>query len=115
MKQIKLNTRNVAILSFFLLLLLGSCSSSNDSMGTDSPENPKPSDVKLMDKSKIVDYGKYYCPAKWNKGSVLDNYKMQIYLLYQTDWLAIGSGYDDKIGALWVNPSTCKLVSQCLG
>ncbi len=28
---------------------------------------------------------------------------MQIYLLYQTDWLAAGSGYDDKIGALWVN------------
>ena len=35
--------------------------------------------------------------------SVLDNHKMQIYLLYQTEWLATGSGYDDKIGALWVN------------
>ena len=146
-----------------------------------------------MDKSKIVDYNQYYCPAKWNEGfekgpdymlssdarwswwrmkqsehffvfwepgfgdnpnaesipealrvdiddllqkaeqfyktnveklgmatvgqgkSVLDNHKMQIYLLYQTEWLATGSGYDDKIGALWVNPSTCKLVSQCLG
>ena len=47
--------------------------------------------------------------------SVLDNHKMQIYLLYQTDWLATGSGYDDKIGALWVNPSTCKPVGSTIG
>lgn len=47
--------------------------------------------------------------------SVLDNYKMQIYLLYQTKWLATGSGYDDKIGALWVNPSTCKPVGSTIG
>ena len=46
--------------------------------------------------------------------SNLDNYKMQIYLLYQTEWLATGSGYDDKIGALWVNPSTCKPVGQTI-
>ena len=68
MKQIKLNTRNVAILSLFLLLLLSSCSSSNDSMGTDSPENPKPSEVKVMDKSQIANYDKYYCPGTWNEG-----------------------------------------------
>lgn len=47
--------------------------------------------------------------------SVLDNYKMQIYLLYQTEWLATGSGYDDMIGALWVNPSTCKPVGSTIG
>lgn len=47
--------------------------------------------------------------------SVLDNYKMQIYLLYQTEWLATGSGYDNKIGALWVNPSTCKPVGSTIG
>ncbi len=47
--------------------------------------------------------------------SVLDNYKMQIYLLYQTEWLATGSGYDDVIGALWVNPSTCKPVGSTIG
>ncbi len=46
--------------------------------------------------------------------SNLDNYKMQIYLLYQPEWLATGSGYDDKIGALWVNPSTCKPVGQTI-
>lgn len=40
--------------------------------------------------------------------SYLDKYKMEIYLLYQTEWLATGSGYDNTIGALWVNPSTCQ-------
>jgi hypothetical protein len=40
--------------------------------------------------------------------SQLDRYKLQIYLLYQKEWLATGAGYDDVIGALWVNPSTCQ-------
>ena len=47
--------------------------------------------------------------------SMLDNYKMQIYLIYQDEWLATGSGYDDKIGALWVNPSTCQPVGSTIG
>lgn len=47
--------------------------------------------------------------------SYLDKYKMQIYLLYQTEWLATGSGYDDTIGALWVNPSTCQPVGSTIG
>lgn len=46
--------------------------------------------------------------------SNLDKYKMQIYLFYQTDWLATGSGYDDVIGALWVNPGTCKPVGSTI-
>lgn len=46
--------------------------------------------------------------------SMLDNYKMQIYLIYQDEWLATGSGYDDKIGALWVNPSTCQPVGSTI-
>lgn len=47
--------------------------------------------------------------------SVLDNYKMEIYLLYQEEWLATGSGYDNMIGALWVNPSTCQPVGSTIG
>ncbi len=47
--------------------------------------------------------------------SALDKYKMQIYLLYQSEWLATGSGYDDIIGALWVNPSTCQPVGSTIG
>lgn len=50
-----------------------------------------------------------------NGRSQLDRYKMEIYLLYQTDWLATGSGYDDKVGALWVNPSTCQPVGSTIG
>ena len=53
--------------------------------------------------------------AETEKGkSNLDRYKMQIYLLYQEEWLATGAGYDDKIGALWVNPSTCKPVGSTI-
>ncbi len=46
--------------------------------------------------------------------SNLDKYKMQIYLLYQTEWAAYGGGYDDVIGGLWVNPSTCKPVGSVI-
>lgn len=46
--------------------------------------------------------------------SNLDKYKMQIYLIYQEEWLATGAGYDDIIGALWVNPSTCKPVGSTI-
>ena len=50
-----------------------------------------------------------------NGQSVLDKYKMQIYILYQSEWLATGSGYDNTIGALWVNPSTCQPVGSTIG
>lgn len=46
--------------------------------------------------------------------SYLDEYKMEIYLLYQEEWLATGSGYDNTIGALWVNPSTCQPVGSTI-
>ena len=42
--------------------------------------------------------------------SNLDKYKMQIYLFYQEEWMAFGAGYDDTIGALWVNPGTVQPV-----
>ena len=48
------------------------------------------------------------------KSSVLDDYKFEIYILYQSEWLATGSGYDNHIGALWVNPSTCKPVGSTI-
>lgn len=46
--------------------------------------------------------------------SYLDKYKMSIYLIYQTEWLATGSGNDEHIGTLWVNPSTCKPVGATI-
>lgn len=48
--------------------------------------------------------------------SVLDQYKMQIYILDPTPewWVATGSGYDDMIGALWVTPATCQPVGSTI-
>ena len=46
--------------------------------------------------------------------SYLDDYKMEIYILYQDEWLATGSGYDNVIGALWVNPATCHPVGSTI-
>lgn len=43
-----------------------------------------------------------------------NQYRMMIFLKYQTEWLATGSGYDDVIGALWVNPSTCQPVGSTI-
>lgn len=49
-----------------------------------------------------------------NGTSNLNKYKMMIFLYHQDEWLATGSGYDDKIGALWVSPSTCQPVSSVI-
>ncbi|MCR5180728.1 MAG: hypothetical protein K6C30_05880, partial [Bacteroidaceae bacterium] len=46
--------------------------------------------------------------------SRLDDYKMMIHLLYDTGWTAVGSGYDDMIGALWVTPSTSHPVGHTI-
>ena len=46
--------------------------------------------------------------------SQVDNYKMIIHLLYDEGWTAVGSGYDDKIGALWVTPQTCHPVGHTI-
>ena len=35
----------------------------------------------------------------------VNKYKLEIYVNDKSDWLATGSGYDDKIGALWCNVS----------
>lgn len=40
--------------------------------------------------------------------------KLQIYLLYTTEWVATGSGYDNRIGALWVSPATCQPVGSVI-
>ncbi|MCH7408992.1 DUF4859 domain-containing protein [Belliella sp. DSM 111904] len=46
--------------------------------------------------------------------SNLDKYKMMIFLYYEEGWMAYGAGYDDVIGALWVNPATCKPVGAVI-
>jgi hypothetical protein len=37
--------------------------------------------------------------------SVTDRYKLMIFLLYSTEWAAYGSGQDDLVGTLHVNPA----------
>lgn len=37
--------------------------------------------------------------------TTLDHYKGELFVLYQTNWLATGSGYDNKIQAFWCNPT----------
>ncbi|MCK9159538.1 MAG: DUF6055 domain-containing protein [Bacteroidaceae bacterium] len=53
---------------------------------------------------------KFVIPGQSNT----DKFRMMIFLKYQTEWLATGSGYDDVIGALWVNPSTCQPVGSTI-
>ena len=57
-----------------------------------------------VNKLKFVETGK----------SNTDKYRMMIFLKYQSEWLATGSGYDDVVGALWVNPSTCQPVGSTI-
>lgn len=44
----------------------------------------------------------------------VNGFKMQVYLLYQDDRVATGSGYDDAIGALWITPMTCQPVGSTI-
>lgn len=90
----------------------------------DNPNSSKvPSDMRVDIDDLLEKAEKFYNTnvntlqmVNLNDGkSPLHKYKMEIYLLYQSEWLATGSGYDDKIGALWVNPSTCHPVGSTIG
>lgn len=41
--------------------------------------------------------------------SVTDKYKLMIFLLYSTEWAAYGSGQDNKVGTLHVNPAAANI------
>lgn len=43
--------------------------------------------------------------------SLTDKHKMMIFLLYQTDWAAYGSGQDEKVGTLHVDPAAANIAS----
>ena len=42
------------------------------------------------------------------EASRLDTYRMMIFLFFEAEWRAEGAGYDDVVGALWVNPEACR-------
>lgn len=44
--------------------------------------------------------------------SKVSKYKMMILLNHTTTWTCYGAGYDFTIGALWLNPATCKPIGQ---
>ena len=46
--------------------------------------------------------------------SKVKRYKMMILMNHTTTWTAYGGGYDFVIGALWLNPATCKPVGHTL-
>lgn len=46
--------------------------------------------------------------------STLDNYKIGISINYTTTWMAYGSGYDNVVGWLWINPDTCKPIGSTI-
>ncbi len=54
-----------------------------------------------------------FAERKVNRSN-LDKYKMMIFVHYTTEWMAYGGGYDDTIGALWINPATCKPVGAVI-
>ncbi len=86
--------------------------------GADPSTAPEPYRVDIDD---LLAKAEHYVDFYTNRlgfavpgSSNTDKYKLEIYLKYQTEWLATGSGYDDVIGALWVNPSTCKPVGHTI-
>lgn len=71
-----------------------------------------------VDVKKLLDMGEqffsyYKNTMKFIIGgqSKTDNYRMIIVLRFQETWLATGAGYDNTIGALWINPSTTTFAS----
>lgn len=41
--------------------------------------------------------------------SIVESYKQMIFILYSTDWAAYGSGQDDLVGTLHVNPAAANI------
>ncbi|MBR1668928.1 MAG: DUF4859 domain-containing protein [Bacteroidaceae bacterium] len=90
--------------------------------GNKAPNELSKSDFYYVDIDDLLKQADYLYDTYVNKlkfcneaTSKVSKYKMIICLLHQEEWLATGSGYDNVIGALWVNPSTCKPVGHTIG
>lgn len=46
--------------------------------------------------------------------SYLDKYKLEVYVLWTDSWTCVGSGYDNVIGALWVNHQPCQPIGSAV-
>ncbi|MBQ0047743.1 MAG: DUF4859 domain-containing protein [Prevotellaceae bacterium] len=90
--------------------------------GTTPPEKLAKSNALYVDVDDLLEKAEMFFELNVNKlkfadlsVSKLNDYKMIICILHDTGWTATGSGYDNKIGALWVTPSTCHPVGQTIG
>lgn len=75
------------------------------------PSKAEDEDMRFGVKSLLNNAEKFYTYYRDSlkfieNGSLLDTYRLMIMVLYTDDWLATGAGYDNKVGALWVSPST---------
>ena len=81
--------------------------------GTDPSKSPSPYTVNLKNLIDISEktFSFYLDSLKFaiRDSSVLDDYKLMIFLLYSTDWAAYGSGQDDKVGSLFINPAAANI------
>ncbi len=88
-----------------------------------SPKTLSPSDALYVDIDDLLEKAEEFYRVNIDElkfadtstgTSNLNKYKMEIYILHQTEWLATGSGYDNVIGALWINPATCHPVGSTI-
>jgi uncharacterized repeat protein (TIGR02543 family) len=83
--------------------------------GFGSDPSVAPGDYRInMDNLKAVaekSYATYVDSLRFviKGSSVTDDYKLMIFLLYTTDWGAWGSGQDDLVGTLHVNPAAANI------
>lgn len=81
----------------------------------DNPNSPEIAEEMRVDIDDLLKKAEiFYSSNVETLGFEPVSYKIQIYLLYQKEWLATGAGYDNKVGALWINPSTCHPVGSTI-
>lgn len=75
--------------------------------GSDPTTAANKIDIKTLMQNLEHFYGYYYDTMHFVETgkSKTDQYRTLIMLYDQTDWLATGSGYDNQIGAMWINYS----------
>ncbi len=81
--------------------------------GPDPSNSPSPYTVNMKNLMAVA--GKSYrimqdsLKFAIKDSSVTDRNKLMIFLLYTTDWAAYGSGQDDLVGSLFVNPDAANI------
>lgn len=81
--------------------------------GEDPARSSKPVDVdKLLrraEESWDVNVDRLGMVTVGEGVSRLDTYKLQVYLMYTDEWIAVSSHYDNIIGMLWISPMAANM------